>query len=139
MADTASPQNGFLGIETGATVLHTNFAWLVEILEWAAAGIDLAAILLLLIGGVRFIAQIAVFEFAGAQRMPRMARARAELGRYILAGLEIFIVSDIIHVALSLSLADLLFLGLLVVIRSIVSFFLDRELEHLRRELGDDA
>lgn len=139
MSEPANLGNGLLGVETSATVLHTNFPWLVEILEWAAAGIDLAAILLLLIGGVRFIARIAVFEMSGPERMPRMARARAELGRYILAGLEVFIVSDIIHVALSLSLADLLFLGLLVVIRSIVSFFLDRELEHLRKELDDAA
>ena len=64
-------------------------------------------------------------------------RERVELGRYILASLELFIVSDIIHTALSLAFADLLFLGLLVVIRSVISYFLDRELDQLRKELGD--
>ena len=60
---------------------------------------------------------------------------RVELGRYILAGLELFIVSDIIHTALSLALTDLLFLGLLVVIRAVISYFLDREMAEIRKEL----
>ena len=64
-------------------------------------------------------------------------RERVELGRYILAGLELLIVSDIIHTALSLALADLVFLGLLVLIRSLISFFLDRELGSLKGELGE--
>jgi len=47
-------------------------------------------------------------------------------------------VSDVIHTAISLRFADLLFLLMLVIIRSITSFFLDRELEQLKKELGDD-
>ena len=43
--------------------------------------------------------------------------------------------SDVIHTALSLSFAALLFLLVLVVIRSITSYFLDRELDQLKREL----
>ena len=70
--------------------------------------------------------------------MRRTNRERIELGRYILAGLELFIVSDVIHTAISLRFADLLFLLMLVIIRSITSFFLDRELEQLKKELGDD-
>ena len=49
------------------------------------------------------------------------------MGRYILSGLELFIVSDIIETALSLELADLVFLGLLVAIRSAISYFFERE------------
>jgi uncharacterized membrane protein len=55
-----------------------------------------------------------------------------ELGRYILAGLELFIVSDIIETALSLQLTDLVFLGLLVAIRSAISYFLEREVQNIR-------
>jgi uncharacterized membrane protein len=72
---------------------------------------------------------------SGTERVTRTNRERIELGRYILAGLELFIVADIIRTALSLAFADLLFLGLLVVIRSIISYFLDRELKELRHEL----
>jgi uncharacterized membrane protein len=130
---------GLLGMETEETVLHAHFGWLVEALEWLAAIIDLAAILLLLIGAARFIVGVTRAE-ASRDRVARVQRTnhrRIELGRYILAGLELFIVSDIIHTALSLRFSDLLFLGLLVVIRSITSFFLDRELEQLKKELGE--
>ena len=73
----------------------------------------------------------------GQDRVSRTNRERIELGRYILAGLELFIVSDVIHTALSLAFADLMFLLLLVVIRSITSYFLDRELDQLKKELGE--
>ena len=131
--------NSLLDLQTGEGILHAEFGVLVELLEWAAAIIDLAAIALLLLGAVRFVIGVGVAELArkGADRVQRTNRQRIELGRYILAGLELFIVSDIIHTALSLAFADLVFLGLLVVIRSIISFFLDRELEQVKRELGE--
>ena len=127
-----------LDLETSEGVLHGEFAWLVAILEWVSAIIELAAIALLVIGAARFIAGVAVAELrrAGPERVRKTNRERIELGRYILAGLELFIVADIIRTALSLAFSDLLFLGLLVVIRSIISYFLDRELKELRKELG---
>ncbi len=126
-----------LGAEKG--VLYDHLGWLVHALEWVAAAIDLCAIALLLIGAARFIAGVARAEFRrdDSERVRRTNRERIELGRYILAGLELFIVSDIIHTALSLAFADLVFLGLLVVIRSLISFFLDRELGQVRRELAE--
>jgi uncharacterized membrane protein len=122
-----------------AAVFHGHFAWLVGGLEWMSAAIELAAIALLVVGAFRFIFGVAVAEIArrGDERVQRTYRERIELGRYILAGLELFIVADIIRTALTLALADLLFLGLLVVIRSLISFFLDRELKELRKELTD--
>ena len=125
----------------GEGVLHREFAWLVEALDIASVVIDLFAILLLLIGAVRFILGVARAEVSRdeTRRLRGTNRERIELGRYILAGLELLIVSDIVRTSLSLALADLLFLGLLVLIRSLISFFLDRELGELRRELGEEA
>lgn len=123
-------------IESTDGVLHGPLAPLVSVLQWASAIIDLFAILLLLIGAVRFIAGVTVAELTNeTARVQRTNRERIELGRYILAGLELFIVSDVIHTALSLALSDLVFLLLLVVIRSIISWFLDRELAQLQQEL----
>ncbi len=125
----------------GEGVLHREFGWLVEALEYVAAGIDLFAILLLLVGAVRFMLGVTRAELSRdeTRRLRGTNRERIELGRYILAGLELLIVSDIIHTALSLALADLVFLGLLVLIRSLISFFLDRELGVVRQELGEGA
>ncbi len=130
--------NSVLDLEADQGVLHGQFGWLVDILEWAAVAIDLAAIALILVGAVRFILGVAAAEIVrrGTERVEKTNRQRIELGRYILASLELFIVSDIIHAALSLAFTDLLFLGLLVIIRSMISFFLDRELEQLKKDLG---
>lgn len=118
-------------------VLHHSLPWLVEALEWLAAFIDICSIAILLIGALRFIAVFLKAEFTRDQDIRRdtIARDRIALGRYIMAALELLIVSDIIHTALSLALSDLLFLGLLVLIRSLISYFLERELHGLRQEL----
>jgi len=107
-------------------------------LEWVISGIDLASIAIMLIGSVRFVVGFVKAEASGDAdlRVKRIDRERMELGRYILSALELLIVSDIIHTALSLALADLLILGLLVLIRSAISFFLDREIREIRDEMG---
>jgi len=121
------------------SILHDHFHLAVEVFEWIAAIIDLAAIVLVTLGAVRFVLGVAAAELTrdDTRRVQRTNRRRIELGRYILASLELFIVSDIIHTALSLAFADILFLGLLVIIRSITSYFLDRELEQLKKDLGE--
>lgn len=126
-------------LELEGGILHGHFHWLVEGLEWAAAFVDIAAVVLILLGAVRFIIGVTGAEIfqSGSERVNKTNRERIELGRYILASLELFIVSDIIHTALSLAFSDLMFLGLLVIIRSITSFFLDRELEQLKKDLGE--
>ena len=125
-------------IETEGGILHGVFGPVITVFEWAAAIIDIFAILVLLIGATRFIYGVARSEFrSGVERVRGMNAERIELGRYILAGLELFIVSDVIHTALSLAFSDLVFLLLLVIIRSITSYFLDRELDEVKRELNE--
>ena len=135
---------GLLGYVRDDAILHGTLDWLVHGLEWVATVIDIMAVLILVLGAARFI-----LGFAGAElrrdpavRVRGVNRERVELGRYILAGLELLIVSDIIHTAVSLAMVDLVFLGLLVIIRSLISFFLDRELAEVKRELreaGEEA
>ena len=114
------------------SLLHAHFPALVEGLTWVEAGIDLFAITVMLIGVLRFVADFVRAEMAGTRRIGAIDEGRIELGRYILAGLELFIVSDIIETALSLQLLDLVFLGLLVAIRSAISYFLEREVTNIR-------
>tara|TARA_R110000796_G_scaffold39259_6_gene98082 strand:+ start:817 stop:1239 length:423 start_codon:yes stop_codon:yes gene_type:complete len=139
--ENATPTlDGLIALELEGGLLHESFGWLVDLLEAAAALIDLFAIVILLIGAGRFIIGVIVAELVrrGPERVRKTDRERIELGRYILAGLDLFIVSDVIHTALSLRFVDLMFLLLLVIIRSITSYFLDRELEQIKQELGRD-
>ncbi len=124
--------------EMGATegILHAELSGFVYGLEWVAALIDLLAIAVMLIGTGRFVAGFVAAEIRREEsaRARVINRERVELGRYILAGLELFIVSDIIHTALSLALGDLVFLGVLVAIRSAISYFLDREIREIKED-----
>jgi len=124
--------------EMGGTegILHSELSGFVHGLEWVAALVDLLAIGVMLIGTARFLAGFVTAEIRREEsaRARVINRERVELGRYILAGLELFIVSDIIHTALSLALGDLVFLGLLVAIRSAISYFLDREIREIKED-----
>ena len=138
-ANSAGMAGDLLGVATerGTRILHSDMPGVVELLEWLAAGIDILAIVVMGLGALRFaIGFVAAEARRGDERLRRMNIARLELGRYILAGLEVLIVSDIIHTALSLAFGDLIFLGLLVLIRSAVSFFLTREIKDLKHELA---
>ena len=103
-------------------------------LGWLSAAIDLASVAILVLGALRFTIRVALAELAGeGPRQKGIDAARVELGRYILAGLELLIVSDVMRTALSFALDDVIFLGALVLVRSIISFFLSREIEGLER------
>ncbi|MFN4098657.1 MAG: DUF1622 domain-containing protein [Pararhodobacter sp.] len=124
---------------TEGSILHTAAPWLITFFGWISAFINVAAVVLLTIGALRFIWGVAVAEMErdGPERVRRTNRRRVELARYILASLELFIAADIIHTAVSLAFADILFLGALVLIRSVISYFLERELEQVQKELNE--
>lgn len=54
---------------------------------------------------------------------------RRHLGNYILLGLEFMIAGDIIHTVLYPSKESLIVLGAIVAIRTVISYFLNKELE----------
>ncbi len=116
--------------------IAAQFGTLAAILETVASIIEVFAIVVLLNGLVRF-----VIAYVGAEvrfRDPqasaaRMNGGRIDLSRYILAGLEVFIVSDIIRTVLSPTLESLAVLGALVLIRSAISFFLEREVRDIEQ------
>ncbi|WP_158968356.1 DUF1622 domain-containing protein [Chachezhania sediminis] len=112
---------------------------LVHVLDWLATAIELIAVAMMLLGTARFILAIVRNELRmdPDARIRKMNQVRIQLGGYILSALELMIVSDLIHTALSLSLQDLIFLAALVAIRSVVSFFLDREIRTLRQEIEE--
>jgi uncharacterized membrane protein len=110
-------------------------------LEWLATAVDALSIAILTLGALRFVLRFVSAEVSrdGETRRRRIDAARLELGRYILAGLELLIVSDVIQTALSFAIEDILFLGGLVLVRSVISFFLEREIKGLEQERAGDA
>ena len=59
---------------------------------------------------------------------------RAVLGTYILFGLEFMIAGDIIHTFLKPSQEDLIVLATIVGIRTVISYFLGREVDQAQRD-----
>jgi len=54
---------------------------------------------------------------------------RRQLGSYILLGLEFMIAADIMHTFIKPSKDELIVLGSIVAIRTVISYFLDKELK----------
>jgi len=111
-----------------------------EVLEVLAIGIDLIGVAIIIFGF-----NVALFRLIGGIAMGAGLRmdlgdigiARRILGAYILTGIEFMIASDIIHTVITREFADLLFVGLLVIIRTAISYFLGKELAELE-EMGGE-
>ena len=71
------------------------------------------------------------------QRQQR--QIKQQFGANILLGLEFFIAGDIIKTILSPTLLDLAILGSIVVIRTFISFFLNRELTDAIEQEAQDV
>lgn len=113
------------------------FPQLEGVLHYVTGAIDVLAVLILLIGIARFsywLVRSELMSRDGELRLERQNLARLELGRYILAALEVLIVADVIRTALTMQLQGLVFLAGLVIVRSAISWFLDREIEALEQK-----
>lgn len=89
-------------------------------------------VIVLLAGGMCFLMLRCVgLLVSGAAPQTVFLRLRLNLGQLILLALEVLIVSDILHSIAHRSLEDLGVLGAIVLIRVLLAFFLDRELDRL--------
>lgn len=105
-----------------------------EVLEVMAVGIDLIGVAIIIFGFNIALLKLgsAVLHGAGLfKQLGDIADARRTLGAYILTGIEFMIASDIIHTVITREIADLIFVGLLVLIRTAISFFLGKEVAEL--------
>jgi len=128
------------GMTGGTSLEHLPFgldAPVAQALEGLAVCIDLIGVTLILFGF--FVALIRLLaglrHGIGLNRnLGNLNAARTILGTYILTGLEFMIASDIVHTVITRELTDLIFVGLLVLIRTAISFFLGREILEIQHE-----
>ena len=64
----------------------------------------------------------------GSYSLEKIASLRVKLGQYLLLGLELLIASDIIETIVNPGLEELAQVGGIVLIRTVLSFFLNREI-----------
>lgn len=97
-------------------------------IDWFAIAIILYGFVIAGFGFVR--AEIGRIAKGGG--MEACHHVRIQLGTYILTGIEFMIAADIIGTVLTRELMDLAFVGVLVVIRSAIGFFLARDVKELK-------
>jgi uncharacterized membrane protein len=123
----------------GASESHHKEGHFVTIaFEWIEYIADIVGITILVIGFVKGTYMFIRLEFdriLGRKDHEEIFSLRNILGSYIIISLDFLIVSDIIHSILSPNLNDLLNLGIIVVLRTAIGYFLGKELQELRHEL----
>ena len=104
-----------------------------EFFEVLATAIDVIGVMIIIWGFILAFKTFAVHEYhqiRGKTTFYDADKIRKILGVYILMGLEFMIASDIIHSFISRSMEELYYLALIVTIRTVISYFLGKELEH---------
>ena len=130
------------GMTGGASLEHVPFGLgppIGHALESIAVAIDLLGVAIILFGFV--VALVRLFgglrNGVGLRReLMGLEHARTTLAVYILTGLEFMIASDIVHTVITREFSDLLFVGLLVIIRTAISFFLGKEVAELEHKVA---
>lgn len=61
-------------------------------------------------------------------------KIRLDLGRYIVVALEFFIAKDVIETIVVPSMEEMIMLAVLVIIRTILSYFLTREIHQIEQQ-----
>jgi uncharacterized membrane protein len=100
-----------------------------EAMEWVVDGFEIAGVAILVGGSIlAFASAVGVYRRDG--RRAAYERARQDIGRAILLGLEILIIADIVlTITVDRTFDSALTLGLIVLVRTFLSFSLEVELD----------
>lgn len=102
-----------------------------RVLDAVASGIELLGVAVLAAGiGVGLVRLLPLAWSPALRRraVGHLTLYRRELGAYVLLGLEILIVADVIHTVIRRTREDVIVLVAIVAIRTTIAFFLEREL-----------
>lgn len=105
-------------------------SWLKVIVGYLAAGAEIAAAIV--IGGavIRGMANYLSLLFSRSrQHFDATEGIRLQLGRVLALGLEFTVASDILRTAVAPTRQDILNLGAIVLLRTLLNYFLEREIQ----------
>lgn len=102
-----------------------------RILEILVMSIEMIGVVVMLWGVALFLKDFLQYTFKKSHHLAawqKAQRVRAQLGTYILIALELLIVADIIETVSNRSLENLAMLASIVLIRTAISYFLEKEI-----------
>ena len=106
-------------------------------LNLLATIISVASLLIVTYGALIAMIQFIVNEFkrfTGKYNTTNIRRLRSVFGTCLLLGLEFLIASDILKTVLEPTMTELIILGGIVIVRTILSVFLNKEIKELEAE-----
>jgi len=103
--------------------------WLKLIVGYLAAGAEIAAAAVIGVAVIRGIVKYARQLFSRKQHIDATEVIRLQLGRSLALGLEFTVASDILQTAVAPTRQDILNLGALVLLRTLLNYFLEREIQ----------
>ncbi len=112
------------------------------ILEWLAVIVDLTGALIMVWAFVAAVVGVVRGSFSSGDvhsRMLNMQVARCGLGVKLVFALELMIISDLFHTIISRSVEDLILVGGLVIIRTAIAYFLNKEITEVNAGLAQEA
>ena len=103
--------------------------WLKIIVSYLAVIAEIAAALVIGVAVLRGIARyLATLLMSSATRRDVSESIRLQLGRVLALGLEFTVASDILRTAVAPTRQDILTLGAIVMLRTLLNYFLEREI-----------
>lgn len=101
-----------------------------DVMETTVKVFEFVGVAVLVLGGLFAFAVYAARSLGGTPRREAFDEIRATLGRAILLGLEVLVVADIIRtIVVTPTLSSALTLGIIVVVRVLLSFAIDIEVD----------
>ncbi len=106
-------------------------AWLKLIVGYLAGGAEIAAAIVIGTAVVRGILDYLrrLFTHSRQQHFDATEAIRLQLGRVLALGLEFTVASDILRTAVAPTRQDILNLGAIVLLRTLLNYFLEREIQ----------
>ena len=103
------------------------------ILHFLTLGIGIIGVLIIVWGVISSLKEFIVLEFLwlkGGDKCRKREILRHHLGSYLLLGLEFLIAADIVNTIVKPSLNEMIILGSIVAVRTVLNFSLNRELSN---------
>ena len=113
-------------------------SWLKTSVGYIATGAEIAAALVIGLAVMRGILSYMVSLFRGA-RASSTETIRLRLGRVLTLGFEFTVASDILRTAVAPTRQDILNLGAIVLLRTLLNYFLEQEIRQGERKRGNPS
>jgi len=110
-----------------------------ELVEWIAVAIDLTASLIMVVAFLLSVVGLVRGGFTAGSahgRIRNLQIVRCELGVKLVFALELLIIADLLHTVISRSFDDLILVAGLVIIRTVIAYFLNKEIEEVGAQLA---